>query len=377
MKIDSVIFCIRKDYMERLGGDSIQMLKTKEFIEKLFKFKVKIVTNPSEIRNFDSPIVHIFNLQTIDISLAFAKEAKKLGKFVVLSPIFWDLSHAIYIQFLSKFRIYDIKDYHYKMKPMADLFFKFLSKIIKKPYYYTKEYIEKCKNLISISDMLLPNSIEEKFIIEKIFKIPINTYSIVYNAVDNSIFTYKRNNYKVEKTTIICAARIEPVKNQLNLIKAVLGIENIKLIIVGAVSDQNYFRKIKNEAKKAQFYKNIEIEIINKNIEQNLLAEYFNKAVVHALPSFRESPGLSTLEALSCGLNVVVSSEEFCPINTYFGDLINKKVFICNPYDYLSIRKAINDAIKNKDLTPISMFNYELAAKQTVKAYLNLISKGI
>ena len=44
---------------------------------------------------------------------------------------------------------------------------------------------------------------------------------------------------------------------------------------------------------------------------------YYSKAKVHVLPSFRESPGLSTLEAAVFGVNCVVSFHG--PVAEYFG----------------------------------------------------------
>ena len=79
-----VIFCIRKNWLDFPGGDVTQLLKTKEYLEKLYDVDIIIVTNPKDVKNINAPIVHIFNIQTLDESLAFAYEAKQSGKRIVL-----------------------------------------------------------------------------------------------------------------------------------------------------------------------------------------------------------------------------------------------------------------------------------------------------
>jgi len=98
---------------------------------------------------------------------------------------------------------------------------------------------------------------------------------------------------------VLCAARLEPLKNQLNLIRAVKN-TSFTLILAGARAPQHaaYERRCRAEAgPNVHFVGNLQPEA--------LWAEYA-RARVHALPSFFETTGLSTVEAMGAGLGTVV-----------------------------------------------------------------------
>ena len=112
-------------------------------------------------------------------------------------------------------------------------------------------------------------------------------------------------------------------------------------------------------------------------IKEEQLFDLYKRAKVHVLPSFRESPGLSTLEALICGTQIVVSNEKFCPIKYYKFD---KYGFVCNPYDVNSIRNSILNAYNNpKDISLpddyIKFFSYENAANMTYNVYERVLGE--
>lgn len=52
----NVAFCNRPSYDNPLGGDAIQMLKTKEWLEILYGIHISIITHPNELTvNFNIP----------------------------------------------------------------------------------------------------------------------------------------------------------------------------------------------------------------------------------------------------------------------------------------------------------------------------------
>ena len=94
------------------------------------------------------------------------------------------------------------------------------------------------------------------------------------------------------------------------------------------------------------------------------------------LPSFLETTGLVSLEAKYSGCEIVVSNEKFCPVNYY---KFNKIAHLCNPYSLKSIRKAIDNALKEKkdgiDEEYKRFFCYDKVAELTVNAYMKLIGE--
>ena len=221
----------------------------------------------------------------------------------------------------------------------------------------------------------MPNSIEELKIVEKFFKVSIKSFHIVFNAVDVETFGDQRDQRRVKnrkkEKKVICAARIEPTKNQLSIIKALYNFKDIKIQLVGKIGNKSYYKEVLKWARNRG-----NVDIIPRHINQVELANLFHESDVHVLTSFRESPGLSTLESLYCGLNVVISSKEFCPINTYFKGLINKKVFVCNPYDINSVREAILKALETKtgeEYNQNTPFSWQITAEQTYSAYKKVL----
>lgn len=61
------------------------------------------------------------------------------------------------------------------------------------------------------------------------------------------------------------------------------------------------------------------------------LVGLYDRARVHVFPSFRESPGLATLEAAGRGVNCAVS--HLGPVTEYFRNLMR----YCNPYSIILI----------------------------------------
>ena len=79
-----------------------------------------------------------------------------------------------------------------------------------------KYILEKCKHL-------LPNSHSEYTRLKRDFA-SARQYHVVPNAIDTSIFSINSKEWRVkEHNTVLCVARFEPRKNQLEVIKALSG----------------------------------------------------------------------------------------------------------------------------------------------------------
>lgn len=363
-------FCIRKDWKQRSGGDVIQLLETKAALENRYNCSIKIIDNPKDVEISNVELLHIFNMQTFKESELFLFEAIRLGIPRVLSTVYWDLEDAFFINTLSKIKIFPK---NYNLKKYKKLFlelFGICAYLMDKPYSMTKKYHHSMSQFLNEFDAMLPNSIEEDKIVKSQFNSTVKSY-VVENAVNQNIFRYDDF---TERKGILSVARIEPIKNQLMLLSALKDF-NEEVTLIGSVSKENegYFDAILKISKEKE---NIKLLIGNK--KQIELKQHYNRCRVHVLASFRESPGLSSLEALSTGANIVVSQNEFCPVDTYFGSLIGKHVFICDPYSKESIRNAINAAYCSPlMLESQSNYSWDITASQTYSAYQAILSKNI
>lgn len=95
----NVVFCNRPDWESSPGGDTVQMLRTKDALEKR-GVRVSLARHPTDLQGAN--LVHIFNTQRAAELLPWAQEAKRVQLPVVLSTIHWDLSHYIYVANLYK-----------------------------------------------------------------------------------------------------------------------------------------------------------------------------------------------------------------------------------------------------------------------------------
>lgn len=366
-----VVFCNRHDAVERPGGDTIQMFKTKEYLEKLYSLHVNILLRPDPHIMQLADIIHIFNLQSIDETLAFARIANSLGKPIAISTIFWDLSHMFYILSMAKLGFFLPQSYWINGKGVFDKLVTLFTHFGNSANYYSFTRRSKYREAISYATVLLPNSYEEAEHLSIYVGQLLKRVVIVKNALDNDLFQPQKHQFNrlQAKNSIICVGRIEPAKNQLGLLSALSNMD-INIRIIGQPAHHQYFRMIQ---KYAQSRRNV--ELIPQHCSQEELVDFYSSSAVHVLPSFRESPGLASLEALAMGCNIVVSEEAFCPVRSYFADLIDTRVFTCNPYSPKSIRSATEKALsKTPDQqATFSPVTWNITAEQTMHAYKGIL----
>lgn len=126
-----------------------------------------------------------------------------------------------------------------------------------------------------------------------------------YNCIDNDLFRYKGAK-EMLFTTIICVARLVPIKNLSNLLKAWEIIEkqypNYKLIIIG---DGPEFVSL-NELTLNMGLKTV---VFLGAVNNSDIPTYFYNSVAFTLPSLSESWGLVVNEAMAAGLPILISNK--------------------------------------------------------------------
>ena len=366
-----ILFQSKTNIFDNPGGDTIQMLKTKEFLEKK-GYQIDIsLDSKIDLKSYD--LVHLFNLMDPEELFLHYLNAKSQNKKIVLSTIY-----GLYTDFernarggffqkianlLSPFQIAYIKTIvkHYSENKMH----KGVYKMIFKGYYGLM------KEIVDYTSVFLPNSNSEMKRVQNDFKLIKPKYFAIPNSIDKSIFNNNDLEIKPEflkyKDCIICAARIEGRKSTLNLVKAVKN-TNYQLVLVGNVS-QNQKKYV--EAVYAEAGKNV---FIIGAIPHEELRMLYKLAKVHVLPSWMETPGLSSLEAAAMECNIVVTKKG--DTYDYFGDY----AFYCEPDSPESIKRAINKAYSKpfdmnlKNLI-LEKYTWEKTAEQTIKAYNSALTK--
>ena len=343
------------------GGDTMQLTKTAEYLNKTKQVEVDIVTVDKEIDYYTYDLIHLFNICRPADLLGVIKKAHK-PYFV--STVFVDFSEAeknhykATRRFLS--RIFNFNQLEY-IKAIARIL-KGHDKLTDISYVY-KGQKQSIREILKRAEMLLPNSKSEYKRLVLAYGVA-KDYRVIPNAIDISIFSAdKPENKALNKfdNAVISVGQITPVKNQLHIIKA-LNDTKYNVYIIGSPSSNalGYYNKCKEIAAD-------NIKFIS-HLKQKELAEIFKRAKVHVLASWFETTGLVTLEAAYSGCNIVISNRG--DQTEYFRD----EVFYCEPSEISSITKAVDLAYNSAFNVNLKSrietdYNWEKTALETLKAY--------
>jgi glycosyltransferase involved in cell wall biosynthesis len=356
-----VAFIIRATIYKVHGGITIQVVETAKHLKELgVNVHIFLANEKIDYNEFD--LIHFFDI-TRPANILY--HIMKTNKPVVLSPVLIDYSeydkqHRNGFSGLL-FRFFNAG---------ANEYIKAVSRwILRKDGMQSKSYLWKGHNrsihyILQKINMLLPNSQEEYNQLQKTYPFT-KPYAIIPNGIDEKLFNAGIPCVKEERL-VVCAARIEGIKNQLNLIKA-LHNSRFRLVLVGEATQnqKNYYRRCRQAAGN-----NI---TFTGRLSQEELVNYYRKAKVHVLPSWFETCGLSSLEAAAMGCNIVISDKGF--VRDYFGD----DAFYCQPGNMDSIYQAVSNAAdspsqKKLQEKILSNYTWRQAAVHTLEAYQKVLS---
>jgi glycosyltransferase involved in cell wall biosynthesis len=355
-----VLYYIRKDYLERPGGDTIQLLKTKEHIEKL---GVEITVSSSidvDAKNYD--IIHAFNI--IPINPLYDFISKHYENKIVLSTIFWNLDEY-QKKVLDKISLK--RKFYYTLNNIPILNNIVNQYLLHNTKFNTREtFKEKFRYCIKSSKLILPNSEAEKINLESELSIKFES-AVIPNAVDINIQPVSsqeiKRKYNIPADFLLCVGRIEYRKNQTELLKVAKQI-GVPVVLVGNINhyEKKYFKQFKE-------YTFIHI---NK-LTQSELFSLYSIAKAHVMPSWFETPGLASLEAAFMGTQIVTTDRG--STREYF----RQHAFYCSPDSTESIEKAILESLNHpKDMTIMKKlietnYTWEISAKKTLLAYQSVL----
>lgn len=332
-----VVLQNRANYQLSLAGDSIQLLKTKEYLTKN-GIEATIDNRPNlDLADYD--LIHLFNLIPVAETYQYHLNARRQQKAQVLSTVFWEPEEF----FQASNEPERLRDWWQKTGKLR-------------------------REILDGTSLILPNSKLELEALRKSFG-SLPPAVVVPNAADKS-FVFAGPGRFIQKYQcqdfLLTVGRICRRKNQLSLIKAAQKIK-LPLVIIGPVNDSLYYQECRRESagQKVLF-----IDTLN----HAELASAYAAARVHALVSWYDTPGLVSLEAALAGCTIVSTNRGSA--REYFED----KAFYCDPGDLTSIAQAVSaawDAVKDNRLKEWVLANYtwERAAEITTEAYLKVFSE--
>jgi glycosyltransferase involved in cell wall biosynthesis len=307
------------------GGDTVQAMQTASQLADLGVWAdIKLSNEVIDYSQYD--LLHFFNIiRPADILY----HSEKARKPYVVSTILVDYSEY------DKHHRKGLGAIFGYLSPNSIEYLKTMARwVLGRDYLSSPSYIWKgqrksIQRILQFAEMILPNSESEYQRVIKAYPSKV-TYSVVPNGIDPKLFDY---NGAIEKDPllVLCVARMEGIKNQLNLIKA-LNNTRFKLLLIGnhSPNQQAYYNECRDIAA-------ANIQFID-HLPQDELVAYYQQAGVHVLPSWFETTGLSSLEAAAMGCNLVITDKG--DTREYF----ENDVFYCHPAQSESILEAVERA---------------------------------
>ncbi|MGN6162931.1 MAG: glycosyltransferase family 4 protein [Flavisolibacter sp.] len=355
-----ILFISRATLYTNKGGDTVQVLNTAKSLRlEGVTVDVKLCNERIDYNKYD--LIHFFGIiRPADVLQHIYASQKPY----VISTIYVDYAEFDrnvrkgFTGFLFKLFPADFIEY---VKVIARSIFNG-EKIIS-PQYLWLGHRKSIKKIIRGSAFLLPNSENEYKRLVAAYGIQ-PPYQTIPNAIDAALFCNDERGEK-DNNLVLCVGRIEGLKNQLNLIKA-LNNTTFQLLIIGTptLNQPEYYKICRKAASN-------NVRFI-ENMPQQELVQYYAKAKVHVLPSWFETTGLSSLEAGAMGCNIVITDKG--DTKEYFEEM----AFYCDPSSPASIREAIEKAANAPSFPAlrkkiITQYTWSVAAAKTLEVYRKVL----
>ena len=355
-----IVFIVRSTLFTARGGDTIQVEATAGELRKLgVAVDIKLASEKIDYTAYD--LLHFFNIiRPADILM----HMRKAGKPFVVSTILVD--YSVYDQqqrpgFVGKlFRALPAAGIEY-----AKSVYRFLrgrDKLVSMAWLW-KGQKGSITEILQKANAVIVQAKEEYDDLVSLYKVR-PTFHIIHNGVNTALFQNSEAVTRNEQL-VLCVARIEGLKNQYNLIRA-LNNTAYNLVLIGdmAPNQKSYYQKCRGIAA-------ANVSFI-KHLPQQQLARYYAAANVHVLPSWFEVCGLSSLEAAAMNCQVVISRKG------YAGSYFKEDAFYCDPAQPESILQAVDEAARAKNNTDlrqkiIEKYSWQKTAADTLAVYKKIL----
>ena len=212
---------------------------------------------------------------------------------------------------------------------------------------WTKQSIEKAAHIITISQSSKKDIIKNYKVDPKKITVCYPGYNETqfHKISDNDAIQKVLDKYNIKGNYILFIGTVQPRKNLKRLIQAFAKIENLKLVVVGKIHGEGRqawkFEEILELPKKLE----IEDRIIFTGFVSNQDMLYLlNGATAFALPSLWEGFGIPVVDAMACGVPVIVSNVSSLP------EVAGKAGLYVNPESVDQIEQSIRVISTDKKL---------------------------
>ena len=352
-----VAFCLRSNHERVKGGDLVQVRSTAAAL-RAAGVEVELLSDPrADLGGFD--LVHAFNSPWFAETQAFFANARRHGKPVAFSTIYWPKGELT-VGMAESPKVRAARRLLGGRGALAawDAMVRVASRALPRAAFGME------RALFAQADVLLPNSESELRAIERAYGLRGLTHRVVRNAIDPELFTAAPDGGRSRH--VLSVGRVENRKNTLALVEACRE-AGADLVLIGDAGGDEYARACLERAHRYGF------RHLPAVAQPELVAHYY-EAAVYAQVSWYETPGLATMEAACAGCSVV--STDRGSAREYFGDAIE----YCDPWSPASIRAAVeralarpaDPALRRRVMTE---YTWSGAARDTIGAYEALLGR--
>jgi glycosyltransferase involved in cell wall biosynthesis len=235
---------------------------------------------------------------------------------------------------------------------------------VKHPGRGRREWAEVAARIAAMAqaDVIVTNSQAETRLLESDAGKSLPSVRVAHNGVDPSFFTGSEERGRAllgPDPFVLCVGRIEPRKNQLTLARAMRSVPR-RLVLLGTIlpGNEGYLRACKAALP----------ALVHHSHVGDLLPHVYAAADAHVLPSWYETTGLTTLEALAAGTPCVAGRGP-C-VDYYFEDA--PAVRLHRPGDQRGLRDSVLEALeapRDQGRELAARYTWERAAQELMDAY--------
>jgi glycosyltransferase involved in cell wall biosynthesis len=244
-------------------------------------------------------------------------------------------------------------------------------------------FIENKIDIITFHDVIslkMPDNYRPEF--SRLLKSNFHKYSHVEHAVTTTNYVKKDlENYGYPGTIHVIGYPVDPEFNDLNnkqSVRKLLNLPEGKKIILSVSSAEprknlrairKLMQTISDDYILVRVGKGIDADIVFDNLEPTQLNTIYNAADVFLSPSLEEGFGLPAIEAMACGLPVVLSDRDF------FHEVAGNAAIFVDPLNVDSIKAGVQEAVtnsmdlKSKGKDRANYFSFEKFAKSMEELY--------
>ena len=233
------------------------------------------------------------------------------------------------------------------------------------------------------STAIITDANSTKMDLEKMLSIPSEKVTVVHLAPDPrfaqpvspNVMQAVRKEYQLPDKYILTVSSFRPQKNTLRLIEAYSQLRKRrvkhKLVLVG--------RKLSPYSDVQQLIQRLELEnevIVTEYVSDEKLPAIYAGADLFVFPSFFEGFGIPVLEAMACGLPVVLSNVASLP------EAGGEAGYYVDPYSVDEIAEAMHnvltqpalrESLSRKSQAHAKNFSWERVARETMQIYQNAV----